>query len=74
MLGKNIVTIVTDAKLHRKDGVERAKVMKQKGVFIIRSSGVFGRAASEYRTIFDPALNRACMVAERLREFLQIKM
>ncbi|ENV3663022.1 TPA: hypothetical protein ACGUTA_002643 [Vibrio vulnificus] len=48
--------------------------MKQKGVFIVRSSGVFGRAASEYRTIFDPALNRACMVAERLREFLQIKM
>ncbi|WP_407531741.1 ParA family protein [Vibrio parahaemolyticus] len=71
-LGKNIVTIVTDTNQHRKDEVELTKVMKKKGAFVIPSSGVFGRAASEYRTIFDPALNRAYKVADRRREFLQI--
>ena len=32
--------------------------MRRAGAFEIRSCGVFSRAAEEYRTIFDPAVNR----------------
>lgn len=70
--GKNIVTIVTDTNQHRRDEVELTKAMKKKGAFVLPSSGVYGRAASEYRTIFDPALNKAYKINERRREFLQL--
>ena len=70
--GKTIVSIVTDTNHHRVDESEVTKIMKERGAFVIPSSGVFSRAASEYRTIFDDALNRAYKIKERRREFLQI--
>lgn len=70
--GKKIISIVTDANNHRADELEVAKIMQKRGAFLIPSSGVFSRAASGYRTIFDDALNRAYKVKERRREFLQI--
>lgn len=70
--GKSIVTVVTDTNSHRPEEVNVTKAMKKRGAFVIPSSGVFGRAACEYRTIFDDALNRAYKVKDRRREFLQI--
>ncbi|WP_150137762.1 AAA family ATPase [Candidatus Enterovibrio escicola] len=69
---KEIVTIVTDTNAHRADELKVTTAMKDRGAFVIPSSGVFGRAASEYRTIFDDALNRAYKVKDRRREFIQI--
>jgi chromosome partitioning protein len=69
---KKILTIVTDVNHHRRDENEVTDTMKNRGAFIIPSSGVFGRAATEYRTIFDDALNRAYKIKSRRREFLQI--
>lgn len=71
-LGKNIISIVTDGNSHRKEEVLVIDKMKSRGSFVIPSSGVFGRAATEYRTIFDDKLNRAYKVKERRKEFIQI--
>ncbi|ODS09710.1 AAA family ATPase [Vibrio scophthalmi] len=69
---KVIISIVTDSNHQRPDEAEVTKLMKKRGAFIIPSSGVFSRAASEYRTIFDEKLNRSYKVKDRRREFLQI--
>ncbi|ATF10213.1 hypothetical protein [Candidatus Enterovibrio altilux] len=69
---KEIVTIMTDTNAHRADELKVTIAMKDRGAFVIPPSGVFGRAASEYRTIFDDALNRAYKVKDRRREFIQI--
>lgn len=70
--GKEIISIVTDCNSHRIEEVAVRDAMKTKGAFVIPSSGVFGRAATEYRTIFDEKLNKAYKVKERRRELLQI--
>ena len=46
--------------------------MRRAGAFEIRSSGVFSRAAEQYRTIFDPAVNRVYGVRERRQELIAI--
>ena len=53
---------------------ERAMIlaMRRAGAFEIRSCGVFSRAAEEYRTIFDPAVNRVYGVKERRQEMRAI--
>ena len=53
---------------------ERAMIlaMRRSGAFEIRSSGVFSRAAEEYRTIFDPAVNQVYGVKERRQELSAI--
>ena len=70
--GKRIITVVTNGDLRREQ--ERAVVLalKQRGAFEIRASGIFSRADNDYRTIYDPALNRAYGVRERRQEFSAI--
>lgn len=70
--GKEIVTVVTDGQAHRAEEKRTSDALKEKGAFIIPASGVFSRAASEYRTIFDPALNKAYKVRERRQEMSKI--
>ena len=56
--GKRIIQVVTDGSMSRQG--ERAMIlaMRKEGAFEIRSCGAFSRAAEEYQTIFDPAVNR----------------
>ena len=69
---KQIVQVVTDRNTARRG--ERAMIlaMRRAGAFEIRSCGVFSRAAEEYRTIFDPAVNRVYGVKERRQEMRAI--
>lgn len=69
---KQIITVVTDCNNQRPSEVSLTKALKKQGAFVVPASGVFGRAANDYRTIFDEKLNRAYMVSHRRREFLQI--
>lgn len=64
-LGKKIISVVTDSQNHRASEKETTDYLKTKGALVIPSSGVFSRAASDYRTIFDPKMNRAYKVRER---------
>ena len=70
--GKRIIQVVTDGSMARRG--ERAMIlaMRRTGAFEIRSCGVFSRAAEEYRTIFDPAVNRVYGVKERRQEMRAI--
>ena len=70
--GKRIIQVVTDGSMARRG--ERAMIlaMRRTGAFEIRSSGAFSRAAEEYRTIFDPAVNRVYGVKERRQEISAI--
>ena len=70
--GKQIIQVVTDGSMARRG--ERAMIlaMKRAGAFEIRSCGAFSRAAEEYRTIFDPAVNRVYGVKERRQEMRAI--
>jgi chromosome partitioning protein len=72
LLGKRIITIVTDGQEHRASENETIKYLKEKGAFVIPSSGVFRRASSEYLTIFDPKMNKAYKVRERRIEINKI--
>ena len=69
---KQIVQVVTDRNTARRG--ERAMIlaMRRAGAFEIRSCGVFSRAAEEYRTIFDPVVNRVYGVKERRQEMRAI--
>ena len=70
--GKRIIQVVTDGSMARRG--ERAMIlaMRRVGAFEIRSCGAFSRAAEEYRTIFDPAVNRIYGVKERRQEMRAI--
>jgi len=70
--GKRIIQVVTDGSMARRG--ERAMIlaMRRSGAFEIRSCGAFSRAAEEYRTIFDPALNRVYGVKDRRQELSAI--
>ena len=70
--GKRIIQVVTDGSMARRG--ERAMIlaMRRAGAFEIRSCGAFSRAAEEYRTIFDPAVNRVYGVKERRQEMSAI--
>lgn len=70
--GREIITVVTDGQAHRASEKATADFLQSKGAHVIPSSGVFSRAAEEYRTIFDPALNKAYKVGERRREISKI--
>lgn len=70
--GKEIITVVTDGQSHRADEKNTVNILRKQGAFIIPSSGVFSRAATEYRTIFDERLNPAYKVKERRREISEI--
>jgi chromosome partitioning protein len=70
--GKEVITVVTDGQGHRADEKKTTDYLKGQGAFVIPSSGVFSRAAAEYRSIYDPALNKAYKVSERRREISKI--
>ena len=70
--GKRVIQVVTDGSMARRG--ERAMIlaMRRTGAFEIRSCGVFSRAAEQYRTIFDPAVNRVYGVKDRRQEMSAI--
>lgn len=70
--GKDIITVVTDGKDQRAQERTTSDYLKGEGAFIIPSSGVFSRASEEYRTIFDPALDRAYKIRERRTDIKRI--
>ena len=70
--GKEVITVVTDGQAHRADEKATTDALLNRGAFVIPSSGVFSRAASEYRTIYDETMNQAYKVNERRREISQI--
>lgn len=71
-LGKQIITVVTDCQNHRANEKETTDYLQSKGALVIPSSGVFSRAASEYRTIFDMEMNKAYKVRERRADISRV--
>lgn len=67
--GKKVIPVITDAQSHRASHVRAVKGLRQAGAFELKSSGVYGRAAEEWRTIFDTELDKAYKVNERRAEF-----
>jgi len=67
-LDKEIITVVTDGQAHRASEKATTEYLQGQGAHVIPSSGVFSRASEEYRTIYDPALDKAYKVKERRRE------
>ena len=72
LLGKRIITVVTDGQEHRASEKQTMDYLKNKGACVIAASGVFSRAASEYMTIFDPKMNKAYKIKERRVEINKI--
>ena len=72
LLGKKIITVVTDGQEHRANEKDTIDYLKSKGACVIPSSGVFSRAASEYITIFDQKMNKAYKIRERRMEINKI--
>lgn len=70
--GKKILTVVTDSQQHRQSEKITTNFLKEKGAFVVPSSGVFSRASDEYRTIFDAELNKAYKINERRKEMSKI--
>jgi chromosome partitioning protein len=70
--GKKIISVVTDGQAHRKSELTTVKYLQEEGAFVIPSSGVFSRAAEEYRTIYDSILNKAYKIGERRKEVNKI--
>jgi chromosome partitioning protein len=71
-LDKRIITVVTDGKEQRASEKTTVKALEEQGAFVIPSSGVFSRAAEEYRSIFDPTLNKAYKIKNRRIEINHI--
>ncbi|WP_430451093.1 ParA family protein [Rhodopirellula europaea] len=70
--GKKVIPIITDAQGHRASHARAVRAMRKIGAFELRSSGVYGRAAEDWMSIFDPSLNTAYKVGERRSEFSAI--
>jgi len=70
--GRRILTVVTDGQAHRKSEKTTSDYLRGEGAFVIPSSGVFSRAADEYRTIFDPSMNKAYKINTRRKEVTAI--
>ena len=72
LLEKKIITVVTDGQERRISEKETMKYLKEKGAFIIPSSGAFSKASSEYLSIFDSKMNKAYKIKERRIEITKI--
>ena len=70
--GREIITVVTDGQAHRASEKATTEHLQGQGAHVVPSSGVFSRAAEEYRTIFDEKMNKAYKVRERRREISAI--
>ena len=71
-LGRQIITVVTDGKDHRASEKSTSDFLIGQGAFVIPASGVFSRAAEEYRTIFDPDMSKAYKIKERRQDVMRI--
>jgi chromosome partitioning protein len=71
-LGKMIITVVTDGQEHRINERKTIEYLNSKGAFVIPSSGVFSKAASEYLTIFDTKMDKTYKIKERRLEIINI--
>lgn len=69
---KRLVSVVINGDLRRSDERHVIQALKKDGALEIRASGAFGRADSEYRTIFDDKLNPVYGIKERRNEFLKL--
>ena len=65
---KRIIQVITDTDYNSKDEKATTKIMKREGAFEVARSSVFSKADEEFRTIFDPALNRASRIKMRRKE------
>ncbi len=71
-LGKRIITVITDGQEHRASEKQIIEHLQSQGAYVIASSGVFSRAASEYITIFDSKMNKAYKIKQRRTEVNRI--
>ena len=65
---KRTIKVVTDGNVSRKTEADTVAALKKIGVFEIRSSVAFPKAAEEYRSIFDKSLNRVNKIKSRRME------
>lgn len=68
---KNIITIVNNVDLNRKQESNAAKELRQEGAFILQKGSPFGHAEAHLSTIFDdkiPAIRDGYKVKERRAE------
>lgn len=70
--GKQVITVVTDGNMSRKNEKETVLILRKRGAFELRSSVAFSRASDEYRTIFSPDLNRVHNIKDRRMELQAI--
>ncbi|MEO1530496.1 MAG: hypothetical protein AAFX06_34340, partial [Planctomycetota bacterium] len=70
--GKSVIPVITDAQGHRPSHTRAVQAMRRVGAFELRSSGVYGRAAEQWLSIFDHRLDGAYKVDERRAEFESI--
>lgn len=71
-LGKRIITVITDGQEHRASEKQIIEHLQTNGAYVIASSGVFSRAASQYITIFDSTMNKAYKIKQRRAEVNRI--
>ena len=69
---KRIITVVTNGDKRREQECNTILSLKQGGAFEIPASGVFTRADSAYRTIFDPTLKNTYGIHDRRWELAAI--
>lgn len=67
--GKRVIPVITDAQGHRPSHRRAVEAMRRAGAFELRSSGVYGRAAEQWCSIFHHDLDTAYKVDERRAEF-----
>jgi len=71
-VGKKVIPVITDAQGHRASHRRAVEAMRRVGAYELRSSGVYGRAAEGWLSIFDYRLDGAYKVDERRAEFESI--
>lgn len=70
--GKRVLTVIMNGDHRRETERTVTSALRQRGALEIRASGAFGRADSEYRTIFDSALDRVYGIQQRRAEFFKL--
>lgn len=69
---KTVIPVIADAQGHRPSHNRAVEAMRRVGAFELRSSGVYGRAAENWLSIFDHRLDGAYKVDQRRAEFESI--
>ena len=67
--GKRVITVVINGDRRRTNERTLILALRNEGALEIRASGAFSRAEDDYRTIFDPELDRVYRINERRVEF-----